>query len=155
MPPDDAVPMRGAGVACADFVARCWQNDLRPPIHSSRLSLLLLAILLGLCPLRRAVWPTFQAPQGVGLQKVLELFWWRRLRTLCAHDIPPVSNAPDWNTNLLTRGVHREAQHQSRTTGAHFALDLSSRHAPPLLCHDPQRLLELAEPVFRNLRPAC
>jgi hypothetical protein len=48
--------------------------------------------------------------------------------------------------------VHREGQHQSRTAGAHFALDLSSTHALPLLCHAPQRLLELAEPVFRSLR---
>jgi hypothetical protein len=24
---------------------------------------------------------------------------------------PPVSNIPDWNTNVLTRGVHREGQH--------------------------------------------
>jgi hypothetical protein len=65
-----------------------------------------------------------------------------------------VSNVPDWNTNLLTRGVHREGQHQSRTAGAHFALDLRT-HALALVFHDPQRLLELGEPVFRSVRPAC
>ena len=132
--------------------AVCRRSDLRPPtLHPWRLSLLLLAVLLDLCALRRAGWPTFQTPQGMGLQKVLKLLWWRRLRTLRAHDVPPVSNVPDWNTNLLTRGVQREGQHQSRTAGAHFALDLSSTHALPLLCHAPQRLLELAEPVFRSL----
>jgi hypothetical protein len=91
----------------------------------------------------------------VGLQKVLKLLWRRRLRTLCAHDVSPVSNVPDWNTNVLTRGVQRERQHQSRTAGAHFALDLSSTHALPLLCSCPQRLLELAEPVLRSLPSAC
>lgn len=115
--------------------AVCRRRDLRPPtIRPSRLSLLLFAVLLGLCALRCAGLPTFQAPQGMGPQKVLKLLWWRRLRTLRAHDVPPVSNVPDWNTNLLTRGVHREGQHQSRTAGAHFPLDLSSTHALPLLC---------------------
>jgi hypothetical protein len=106
--------------------AVCRRSELRPPtIHSPRLSLLLLAVPLGLCALRCAEWPTFQAPQGMGLQKVFKPLWWRRLRTLRAHGVPPMSNVPDWSTNLLTRGVHREGQHQSLTAGAHFALDLS------------------------------
>ena len=100
---------------------------------------------------RRGQRRTFQAPQGMYLQKVLKLLWRRRLPTLRAHDVPPVSKVPDWNTNLLTEGYQREGQHQSRTVGAHLALDLSSTHALPLLCHAPPRLLELAAAVFRSL----
>ena len=86
--------------------AVCRRSDLRPPtLHPWRLSLLLLAVLLDLCALRRAGWPTFQTPQGMYLQKVLKLLWRRRLPTLRAHDVPPVSKVPDWNTDLLTRGV--------------------------------------------------
>jgi hypothetical protein len=66
--------------------------------------------------------------------------------------MPPVPKVPDWNTDLLTRGVQREGQHRSRTAGEHFALDVSSTRAMPLLCHAPQCLLELAEPVFRSQR---
>jgi hypothetical protein len=77
---------------------------LRPPtIHSPRLSLLLLAVPLGFCALRSAGWPTFQAFEGMGLQKILKPLWWRRLPTLRAHDVPRVSKVPDWNTNLLTK----------------------------------------------------
>jgi hypothetical protein len=83
-------------------VPAVWRpSELRPPtIHSPRLSLLLLAVPLGLCALRSAGWPTFPAPQGMGLQKTLKLLWSRRLLTR-AHDVPPVSKVPDWNTNLL------------------------------------------------------
>src|SRR5687768_9500655 len=52
------------------YFSSCWICGPRP-IHPSRLSLLLLAVLLGLCALRRAGWPTFQTPQGMGPQKVL------------------------------------------------------------------------------------
>jgi hypothetical protein len=59
-----------------------------------------------------------------------------------------VSNVPDWNTNLLTRGVHREGQHRQ----ARILFWTSQARMLPLLCHALQRLLEFAEPVFRSLR---
>jgi hypothetical protein len=64
----------------------------------------------------------------MGLQKAFKLLWWRRLRTPRAHDVPRVLNVPDWNTKLLTRGLHRESQNIG---SAHRATRLyRSGHSP-------------------------
>jgi len=92
-------------------VSPVWRgSDLRPPtFHHSQLSLLPLAVLLGLCGLRHAGWPAFQAPQGMGLQKVFELLGWRRLWTLRDHDVPSVECRRLQHKSLNKRSTPRRS----------------------------------------------